>query len=442
MNNIINSLKKTVAVGVIGAATFGGGAVASTNDSSFNSLELVDRTADHVQSCTDYCIVGMELRVYWTWRGPRYYRTLVVEHNMPDMLVQTATVEKEMPWDIYRNTFSKIVSSVADKSLRATTGILEFGGGHTQSSEFGQTQAITFKEANVMGNPNLFMFELLGSRIPNSGAFSPQSNGGQTGGILSKPNLRPHQENQLEGMVNGMQQGFANMPLSIVQAMGGAAVRAYTQIQPKVLLWRTLLKQFVNTFKAGAKIDRYTCNASAQPMMPYYTSLFDFAQWRGGYPITDVHKSDVILNPLGSDWLRPEGMEMLANKLGGAIPYGWGRIYPRTGFVNHSDDYKVGTITAVRAVSVVSDSSVGRVRSHVGGGLGKVMWQQVHPSTSQCHYNVTNTINGADNNVAKNYAWNGWRRTKCSLRTRGSKVMDIPFPRICMRDIYGGGVNR
>lgn len=441
MKQILKKVNKFIFMGALSLGMLGGSGIsfAAKDRASFDSIQLINRTASHVQSCTDYCIVGMELRMYMTWRGPRFFRTLVVEHNMPDLLVMTANREEEMPWDIYRNTFSKLITDAANSVLKGTTGIMEFGGGHSQSTNFGQTQAVTFKETDVVGNPSLFMYELLGSRIPNSGAFDPRY---QTGGISSQPNLPNYQKGQLDNLIAGMTNGVFNMPLSVIQAMGGAAIRSYAKVQPQALLWRTVTRQFVHTFGGGARVNRYTCNGVSEPMLPYYTSLFDFAMWRGGFPITDPHKATTILNPLGDDWLRPQGMQDVSNSLGAQVPYGWGRIYPRTGFVNHADDYKVGTVTAVRGVSVASDNTVGRIRKHAGGALGKVMWQQVHPSTSQCHYNVTNTINGADNNVKKNYAWNAWRRTKCSLHNRGSKVMDIPFPTICMRNVFGGGVNQ
>lgn len=436
----MKKIKKIVAASLLGMTAV---ANAYVDDGSFNTKEMIDNTAQNVMACTDYCIVGMELRVYWTLKGPRYYRTLVVEHNMPDLLVMTAPEIEKMPWDLYRNTFSKAISSLANSMAKGITGFT-FGGGNSQNSGFGSTQSIIFKETDVIGNPSVFMYELLGSKVPNSWMFDHQRNQPwRPTSLVDKPQLNTGDQHALNSLVNGMQNGMGNMTLGLIQAMGGIAIKAYATVNPKVQIWSNSTKTFVNTFKAGAEISRYACNASIEPLNPYYNSMFDFAQWRGGYPITDPHKSKTILNPLGDDWLKPTiniGFDNAAiESVIGAIPNGWARIHPRSGFVNNPDDYKVGTVTAVRGVSIVSERGGPRISKYAGSGIGKVMWQQVHPNVSQCHYNVTNSINGADNNIARNYAWNGWRRTKCSLKTIGSKVMDIPFPRICMRSVFGGG---
>lgn len=458
--------------GLVASGSIGNAQQGAHNKKNISTKQIIDRTADELMSCTDYCIVGMELRVYWTWRGPRFYRTLVAEHNMPDLLVMTANKEADMPWDLYRNTFSSIVTKAADSTLQATLGMKEFGGGRSQSKGFGQTQAISFKEADIMGNPSLFIFSLLGSNIPNDRFFNEKE-----GTVLydkANPNnirknynsswswdwwgngrekLPSWQANNvfnrdMERMVTAMQKGQNFIPKSFVQAMGGGAIKNYSRAHPKAWVWRNTVRAFVSALGAGAKIDRYTCNASTEPLKPYYVSIFDSLQWRAGYPVTDPHKSKIILNPLGNDWIKPTDTAMLAkaDSLGintSNIPYGWGRIYPRTGFVNHQDDYKVAGVTAARALSVASDKDAGkgagRIGAFAGAGTGKVMWQQLHPVGGSCHYNMTNSINGADANLAGNYAWNGWRRTKCSLRTRGSKVMSIPFPRVCLKSVTGGG---
>ena len=86
--------------GLVASGSIGNAQQGAHNKKNISTKQIIDRTADELMSCTDYCIVGMELRVYWTWRGPRFYRTLVAEHNMPDLLVMTANKEADMPLDL------------------------------------------------------------------------------------------------------------------------------------------------------------------------------------------------------------------------------------------------------------------------------------------------------------------------------------------------------
>ncbi|PLR35033.1 TIGR03756 family integrating conjugative element protein [Chimaeribacter californicus] len=82
-----------------------------------------------------------------------------------------------------------------------------------------------------------------------------------------------------------------------------------------------------------------TCPGSATAMMPYFLSNLDALTWRSGLPESFYPEA---LTP---------GMREVGSTLGGAM---WGNVYPRSGFVTQTDDYKAAAVTAQRAADVIT----------------------------------------------------------------------------------------
>lgn len=148
---------------------------------------------------------------------------------------------------------------------------------------------------------------------------------------------------------------------------------------------------------------RYFCESSIKPMMPYYLSTFDNKAWRSGvgemlYPSTYV-----------------PGMNEV-----GSFLQSWGSIYPRVGFLYQKNDYKASSVIAARALDIVSNGGLHIYQPIQSNAQFKEngKWQMISPkSENQCrefgNEDHQTTLDKVDDD--SQYAWTVWRRYSCCV---------------------------
>ncbi|MBY8973648.1 TIGR03756 family integrating conjugative element protein [Pseudomonas sp. P867] len=88
-----------------------------------------------------------------------------------------------------------------------------------------------------------------------------------------------------------------------------------------------------------ASASGYVCKGATLPLVPYFLSTLDPIAWRYGVP-ESVYPEALI-----------PGMREVGSLLSASS---WGNVYPRSGFLNQTDDYKTGAVIAQRAGDVVT----------------------------------------------------------------------------------------
>ncbi|HBO1242293.1 TPA: TIGR03756 family integrating conjugative element protein [Pseudomonas aeruginosa] len=83
----------------------------------------------------------------------------------------------------------------------------------------------------------------------------------------------------------------------------------------------------------------YTCAGAGTAFMPYLLSTLDTLAWRYGIPETVYPES---LTP---------GRREIGSRAASDL---WGNLYPRSGFVQQTDDYKAAAVVAQRAGDIVT----------------------------------------------------------------------------------------
>ena len=89
----------------------------------------------------------------------------------------------------------------------------------------------------------------------------------------------------------------------------------------------------------------YLCRSQAKPMFPYFSSVADALQWRGG----------------GVESFRAESVTPGLREIGEWPLNSWGAIFPRTGFVLQPEDAKAAAVTVQRAADIVTQLGQARV---------------------------------------------------------------------------------
>ena len=164
------------------------------------------------------------------------------------------------------------------------------------------------------------------------------------------------------------------------------------------------------------------CKPAATPFAPYYVANAD-PMWRSPglqAPLTLRHALRSVREP-------------------GPLGSMWGALYPRTGFVQQSHDYKAGAVAAQRVADIVTRRSQPHVYRPLlgdsGGGQwppGAVVegdpdthkWQLLAPRTGSCSVFAGSAapLLGAVDPLGRNvsasgaYAWNLWRPYRCCKR--------------------------
>lgn len=88
----------------------------------------------------------------------------------------------------------------------------------------------------------------------------------------------------------------------------------------------------------------YLCRSQAKPMFPYFVSVLDHTEWRGGLEST-----------------RPESLNPGMREIGDWPRNSWGPVFPRTGLVWQAEDVKAAAVVVQRAADIVTQSGQARV---------------------------------------------------------------------------------
>lgn len=164
------------------------------------------------------------------------------------------------------------------------------------------------------------------------------------------------------------------------------------------------------------------CESEAKPFNPYFISTLDALAWRSGVPEMDFPEA-----------LMPGMREM------GAPGELWSPIYPRSGFVSQTHDYKVAASTAQRAADVVTRRGqmhvyqplVARQSSNSGvwgpepvkeGDAKTHKWQELVP---HMRMSCSTFPDGGEHDQLKDdgdYAWTLWQPYRC-CKKRGQELL-------------------
>lgn len=90
-------------------------------------------------------------------------------------------------------------------------------------------------------------------------------------------------------------------------------------------------------FSQFASGSGYACKSGATAYMPYFLSTLDSLAWRHGVP----------------ESFYPEALIPGMREIG-SLASNWGHLYPRSGWVNQSNDYKAAAVTSQRVRDLVT----------------------------------------------------------------------------------------
>lgn len=170
----------------------------------------------------------------------------------------------------------------------------------------------------------------------------------------------------------------------------------------------------------------FTCQGATQSMRPYFVSTLDALAWRSGIP----------------ESVYPEALIPGRRELGQTGDL-WGNIFPRSGFISQTHDYKSAALMAQRAADIVTREGqphvyqpvIRRASSRDGywppgpvkEGSENHQWQDLYPHRSNScaiwpdrspqHTYSERLDEGGD------YAFALWRRYECCQR-RGFELID------------------
>ena len=169
------------------------------------------------------------------------------------------------------------------------------------------------------------------------------------------------------------------------------------------------------TFSQFASASGYACQGATLPLVPYFVSTLDPIAWRSGIP----------------EAVYPEALIPGRREVGSmATADLWGNVYPRSGFLHQSDDYKTGAVIAQRAGDITTRS--GQIHVYwpmsakakdgywpagelVEGDAKTGKWQELTPRMSQS----CAVFPGSEAQTQAEdggYAWALWRPYSCCQR--------------------------
>lgn len=164
------------------------------------------------------------------------------------------------------------------------------------------------------------------------------------------------------------------------------------------------------------------CESNSQPLMPYFISTLDALAWRSGVP----------------EMAYPEALTPGMREMGDVGDL-WSPIYPRSGFVSQTHDYKVAASAAQRAADVVTRSGQPHVyqplvarHSPSSGIWGPDPVKEGDPETHEWQELAPNMRmscstfpDGGENDQLQDpgdYAWALWRPYRC-CKKRGQELL-------------------
>ncbi|WP_110674243.1 TIGR03756 family integrating conjugative element protein [Salinicola sp. RZ23] len=166
----------------------------------------------------------------------------------------------------------------------------------------------------------------------------------------------------------------------------------------------------------------FMCHSKAVPFNPYFISTLDALAWRSGVP----------------EMAYPEALVPGMREMGGAGDL-WSPIYPRSGFVSQTHDYKVAATTAQRAADIVTRSGQPHVYQSLvapqspsrgiwgpdpvkEGERSTHRWQRLQPNRSMSCSIFPDGGQNAALQQPGDYVWALWRPYRCCKR-RGQKLL-------------------
>lgn len=166
----------------------------------------------------------------------------------------------------------------------------------------------------------------------------------------------------------------------------------------------------------------FFCESDAVPFNPYFISTLDALAWRSGVPETAYPEA-----------LTPGMREM------GTPGDLWSPIYPRSGFVSQTHDYKVAATAAQRVADVVTRNAQPHVyqplvaRQSPGSGIWGPdpvkegdpethRWQRLEPHMSMSCSTFPDGGQSNQLDVPGDYAWALWRPYRC-CKQRGQELL-------------------
>nr|WP_313025643.1 TIGR03756 family integrating conjugative element protein [Pseudomonas lopnurensis] len=169
----------------------------------------------------------------------------------------------------------------------------------------------------------------------------------------------------------------------------------------------------------------YVCKSGATAYMPYFLSTLDPLGWRHSIP----------------EMLYPEALIPGKREVGT-----WGHLYPRSGWVNQSNDYKAAAVVAQRAADVVTQSGQPHIYQPLPpsqsdgywppgeileGDTSTHKWQALWPKLdTNCAVFPNGGVmeNFADRQAEDGgYAWALWRPYSCCERRGQTFLGSVDF---------------
>ncbi|MCF6231116.1 MAG: TraU family protein [Gammaproteobacteria bacterium] len=452
----------------------------------FSSVDIVTSGLDAFSDCVDYCITGLSIRLY-IGLPIKIYLSPLIEHNTADFVVQSYSDlgggENDDrygdPWKEWGSVVGKASLAITKPAAKLMGSDEGLGGGKTRVAAYSKHQNLDFKEADVIGSPYILLTILL----DKEGEIKKKEAGCEVNGCLEKEpgaigealqaEIADNESTVSEGepgwyekspeelasdakddLVNKVgtytqkMQTCRNSLRCVLDTLGGDtfsrifsmmdAAESVIESVRKIQDVTEKIKTIVDAFSAIAapiqgefRMERILCESQYQPFMPYYLSGLDAAFWRSGLigiPPVDPHMTSTILNPFSGDRI-------------GTDTQLWGHIYPRSGFVDNPHDAKSGAVAAVRAMNIVSEMDRTRMRwLETGFDTENAQWQMIYPlESSQCHADIAKTTDGTNivgdfmyPGEERRYAWNYWRKYKCDTNEKGSRLIKISLPEICI----------
>ncbi|HAT6801801.1 TPA: TIGR03756 family integrating conjugative element protein [Citrobacter freundii] len=162
----------------------------------------------------------------------------------------------------------------------------------------------------------------------------------------------------------------------------------------------------------------YSCSSNVVPFQPYFLSTLDMLAWRSGIP----------------EMLYPEALTPGLREVGQTGDL-WGNVYPRSGALGQTHDYKAGAVIAQRTADIATRTGQPHVYLPLmpsaspgywppepvrEGKSGNHTWQMLSPPMSMTcaifpDRGITDTY--ADRlSTDGSYAWTLWRPYSCCQR--------------------------
>ncbi|MCK4870241.1 MAG: TIGR03756 family integrating conjugative element protein [Gammaproteobacteria bacterium] len=172
--------------------------------------------------------------------------------------------------------------------------------------------------------------------------------------------------------------------------------------------------------------------STANPFVPYYSSMLDAIAWRS--PLAEMFYPQSLI----------PGVDDV-----GSFPLNvWGNVYPRTGFINQLVDGKAAAVIAERSADIMTKSTQPHIYHKLTSDCGShcmaykakensknILWQMIYPKNEKkCVVFGANSSRNSkpwESDATKkgkgNYAWVMWRHYHGCIQGDGHYVGSISF---------------